>query len=296
MDTNLPTDPIVSVNNQSVNSQPQNLKTEKPKRKIHIPKIALLIGFFIILLVLMEGGLFLAKNSSNTSPSPTPIAVVTSTPDPMATWQKGQVGDLSFQYPPIYNGASPCEAESGFFIDPKEVPTECEYGDFAPGFKIFILKNKTLSQVRTEFMNNKYYENKTVEDVSLEGRSGLLTKSVWPPGQDVVSHNDWNLYISDGVNLYVVNSFDLHITPEEQEMYFDKIISTLKFTNSAVSSPPSTFTGSTGTGSMPANPGQTEPAQPIMVACTMEAKLCPDGVTSVGRSGPKCEFEKCPGE
>lgn len=30
-------------------------------------------------------------------------------------------------------------------------------------------------------------------------------------------------------------------------------------------------------------------------ACTMEAKLCPDG-SSVGRSGPNCEFAKCPGK
>lgn len=29
------------------------------------------------------------------------------------------------------------------------------------------------------------------------------------------------------------------------------------------------------------------------VACTMEAKICPDG-SSVGRSGPKCEFAACP--
>lgn len=29
------------------------------------------------------------------------------------------------------------------------------------------------------------------------------------------------------------------------------------------------------------------------VACTMEAKLCPDG-SSVGRTGPKCEFAECP--
>lgn len=28
-------------------------------------------------------------------------------------------------------------------------------------------------------------------------------------------------------------------------------------------------------------------------ACTMEAKMCPDG-TAVGRSGPFCEFEECP--
>jgi hypothetical protein len=28
-------------------------------------------------------------------------------------------------------------------------------------------------------------------------------------------------------------------------------------------------------------------------ACTMEAKMCPDG-SYVGRTGPKCEFEQCP--
>lgn len=31
------------------------------------------------------------------------------------------------------------------------------------------------------------------------------------------------------------------------------------------------------------------------VACTMEAKLCPDG-SYVGRSGPNCDFDLCPGE
>jgi hypothetical protein len=32
---------------------------------------------------------------------------------------------------------------------------------------------------------------------------------------------------------------------------------------------------------------------PVQNACTMEAKLCPDG-SSVGRSGPNCEFSPCP--
>ncbi len=31
------------------------------------------------------------------------------------------------------------------------------------------------------------------------------------------------------------------------------------------------------------------------IACTMEAKLCPDG-SAVGRTGPNCEFAPCPGE
>ncbi len=33
------------------------------------------------------------------------------------------------------------------------------------------------------------------------------------------------------------------------------------------------------------------PTQPI--ACTMDAKICPDG-SAVGRTGPNCEFAKCP--
>ncbi len=31
----------------------------------------------------------------------------------------------------------------------------------------------------------------------------------------------------------------------------------------------------------------------IPVACTMDAKICPDG-TGVGRTGPNCEFAPCP--
>ena len=35
--------------------------------------------------------------------------------------------------------------------------------------------------------------------------------------------------------------------------------------------------------------------QPEEVACTLEAKLCPDG-SAVGRMPPDCEFALCPGE
>lgn len=43
----------------------------------------------------------------------------------------------------------------------------------------------------------------------------------------------------------------------------------------------------------------TQPSGPIkggaeVVACTMDAKQCPDG-TYVGRTGPRCEFAPCPG-
>lgn len=37
----------------------------------------------------------------------------------------------------------------------------------------------------------------------------------------------------------------------------------------------------------------TSPFIPSQQACTMEAKICPDG-SSVGRTGPNCEFSPCP--
>lgn len=36
------------------------------------------------------------------------------------------------------------------------------------------------------------------------------------------------------------------------------------------------------------------PSSAMMVACTQEAKLCPDGKTYVSRTGPNCEFSACP--
>ena len=38
---------------------------------------------------------------------------------------------------------------------------------------------------------------------------------------------------------------------------------------------------------------QKEKGEPEQVFCTQDAKLCPDG-SYVGRTGPKCEFAKCP--
>jgi len=51
----------------------------------------------------------------------------------------------------------------------------------------------------------------------------------------------------------------------ENENIYNQILSTFKFTNT-----------------------------PDKIACTMEAKLCPDGNTYVSRTGPNCEFAPCP--
>lgn len=47
-------------------------------------------------------------------------------------------------------------------------------------------------------------------------------------------------------------------------------------------------------GTLPENPAPSNPSGPESpVACTMDVKQCPDG-SYVGRTGPNCEFEKCP--
>lgn len=40
--------------------------------------------------------------------------------------------------------------------------------------------------------------------------------------------------------------------------------------------------------------GELTTSSASAVACTMDVKLCPDGVTYVGRTAPKCEFAACP--
>lgn len=50
--------------------------------------------------------------------------------------------------------------------------------------------------------------------------------------------------------------------------------------------------GSTGGGTI-GDTIEPEPGDGGAIACTMDAKICPDG-SAVGRSGPSCEFAECP--
>ncbi len=40
-------------------------------------------------------------------------------------------------------------------------------------------------------------------------------------------------------------------------------------------------------------PSQSKKKEPTRIACSMEAKLCPDG-SYVARTGPNCDFTPCP--
>ncbi len=75
-----------------------------------------------------------------------------------------------------------------------------------------------------------------------------------------------------------------------------QIMNALVMPHDAASAPPvssGVTPGSTG-GGVPYTPPSTIPDGGGMIACTMDAKICPDG-SAVGRTGPKCEFAPCPG-
>lgn len=88
--------------------------------------------------------------------------------------------------------------------------------------------------------------------------------------------NFYSLYAMHNKRVYLisvgagVNGMQDEITSNEvikNLLIFNQILSTFKFTDQNITP----------------------------VACTEEAKICPDG-SAVGRTGPKCEFAPCPGE
>lgn len=304
MEQNLPTQDSIAWagGNQNLNTNP-----EKAKRKFHIPKIAILIGFFIVLLALMEGGLYLAKKSDNTTPLiPTPLPNSQASPTKEKTYTTEDVGftvNLSSDFITRCDSSEFCEFSK--WVGPGRGPENLIYvikepfryndGAEIPETLISLGIGQTnLIEPSPHPQVKDYLYFTRLSDLTVDGIRGKVfeNKKNWEFKSGTIHRR---IYLENNGNKYQIGGYlqSIDITLEE----FNQFLSTFRFTDSAVSSsPPSTPTGSTGIGSSPANPGQTEPAQPIMVACTMEAKLCPDGVTSVGRSGPKCEFEKCPGE
>lgn len=74
--------------------------------------------------------------------------------------------------------------------------------------------------------------------------------------------------------------------PNQSETSGDLDQSQLEIQQTPGSQPPATESGTQG---------PTAGNSTSTTACTLEAKICPDG-SSVGRTGPNCEFAPCPSE
>ena len=89
-----------------------------------------------------------------------------------------------------------------------------------------------------------------------------------PAGPAVIGTRNISVYIIWGDIIVSFTGISIN-NSQDFVASFDQILSTFKFLGASA----------------------TPSASPV--ACTQEAKICPDG-SSVGRTGPKCEFAACP--
>ena len=88
--------------------------------------------------------------------------------------------------------------------------------------------------------------------------------------ENFIGSSSPNITTNDFIQVFITNkSILISAYGKENFQLLDQILSTFKFTS----------------------PTASPSAKPV--ACTLEAKICPDG-SSVGRTGPNCEFAPCP--
>lgn len=160
------------------------------------------------------------------APCPTPKESTSSAET--ANWKDITFNRVRLKIPSIYQSGY-LGSSSRFAIDPRPIPQTSSYGDFTPAFSLELIKNKTIEQTRQEFLNQQGYTDKAINDISVDGKLGLKMAKVLPPGQDVVDHHIYDVYLSVGQDLYHFSSFDLSISRIDQQNYFNQILSTFKF-------------------------------------------------------------------
>ncbi|KKR99438.1 MAG: hypothetical protein UU51_C0027G0002 [Microgenomates group bacterium GW2011_GWC1_41_20] len=276
--------PTSSINVPPVNNTSQDV----PSVKLSSAK---LVAFMFILIILLLGTtvFFFYQNSQLKKqvallPTPSPIAL--ETPNPTADWKiyTDAANSITLKYPSswIYDAKSnkpniwfyPDTAENRseaiptylFTISPRE--SDAKTGkDFALEIKNDLISQNVENPVTVISEGVKIvgtYEGYQIttsqpEPVPTQQPKVLISQSIYLVKggyQMVLSYSEW---INKGSTTY----FPQHGTE------VDQILSTFTFIDA------------------------TNSASPTQKACTLEAKICPDG-SSVGRTGPNCEFAPCP--
>lgn len=253
-------------------SEPE--KTHKPSL---ILKSFLLGTLFVILIILIGGGVFILGKNSKSNQQVTVTKVSTPSPSPQQLSNTYKNEEFSFSFPEetfvltqeVCSNASP--GPSLVEKNPSnKYKVACVLG--------IVFDVSKVEKLDSTISNTTCYST-TKDRVSIDGieTDSYTTKFIGAGIEKCTegymgnfSQTSKRIYVNKGGQLYQIRWL---VVPRVNQTAYDQILSTFKFTDTAAANP----TGA-------------------MVACTQEAKLCPDGVTSVGRSGPNCEFEKCPGE
>jgi hypothetical protein len=196
--------------------------------------------------------------SYQTQPSPTPVA----TADPTADWKTYSHKQLSFtiKYPP----------EWAIKEDPKFV----EFDTNMPSDKKLMDSDKNVNyifQVSIDPQTNfdewtKYTSTTKLESQTVGGQvfERYIAADLYYSLNLILKYNGKNFR-------FMAYPYEASVFPKSLNDDIDQILSTFKVITATSSASP----------------------VPTQKACTLEAKVCPDG-SSVGRTGPNCEFAPCP--
>lgn len=192
--------------------------------------------------------------------SPTPTA----TDDPTAGWKtytNSQIG-FSFEYPSDWI----LKDGSGVTLTSYSIYKPLSDGDVEPEptLHFFVAYHKGVTDLAKWLTDNQAGE--IVDTVKINGNKFSKIK-----GGSLEDSLEYATQISaSGILRIVIEPYPNKVVSDET---FNQILSTFKFIEDTTSAIPT----------------------PVQKACTLEAKICPDG-SSVGRTGPNCEFAPCPTE
>lgn len=270
-------------------------RTENNKK----PKFSLLLKSFLIgilfisLLILMEGGLYLTKKSDENSskiPAPAPLAQISPAADPTAEWMSYKGDNFSFRHPSSWSVDS--TKSTNIIIGPVSMVNDI--GSTVPKYvNPYIRLTILTSPLNTDLVKySKLDKNAGAvwEKINIDNIEGFMVKH-----ESCASEVCRNVYLQYKNKIYV-------FTEENDLVEFEQLLSTFKFNDHKLTCTPRPACLDANPGCKMAETADMCPPTPKptsennMIICTQEAKLCPDGKTYVGRSGPKCEFEKCPEE
>jgi hypothetical protein len=219
-----------------------------------------LLSILLLMSVLIAG--FFAYQTQNLVKELTEIKykaspVASATPDPAANWKTytDSKGRFSFKYP------------GDWFIwnSPDGASLLLDESSFDPNL-IAEPDQVEITFVTTASKEdiNTYTVNFTPTSKTTTGNNVVFSindRSLGPKEEGPASQYLFAQAVVEN------NLYRFGLTSSEYKTVFDQILESFKITEEKIDSSP--------------------------VACTLEAKICPDG-SAVGRSGPKCEFAACP--
>lgn len=217
----------------------------------------------------------LANYQSTPVTSPTPVATV----DLTANWKTyiNPSKTYSFKYPDGLKSDTGA-AGSGFesirftFMGQKQIDSGRTQTELSEGYMFIVTKVGLTSAFDPKKAAEKQQTGSTescknISDLTKVKIDGFDGFSIGCIGESTTT------FVSDGKSTYSITEFYTGDNKDTYKKTTDQILSTFKFISQS------------------ASPSATPSTKPV--ACTMEAKICPDG-SSVGRTGPNCEFAPCP--